>query len=121
MFPSLIRLSAPAVEQQILKLIPPERVPSLATGPANLYEVLSRTADGGVGKEVHQIRWSHKHISDSWWKVTRTKFKSEGKHGKAWGQLYWKGEYHRIGLLNFDQSHSQANVLAPRKRESLAP
>lgn len=43
-----------------------------------------------MGKKVHQFRWSEKQIPDSYWVVTRAKFKCEGKHGKAWGMLYWK-------------------------------
>ncbi|KAJ7228948.1 hypothetical protein GGX14DRAFT_415932 [Mycena pura] len=64
--------------------------PALKKHPANLYEVLSRTPNA-IGKEVHQLRWSEKRISDSYWRVTRAQFKCNGEHGKAWGQLYWKG------------------------------
>jgi small subunit ribosomal protein S34 len=57
----------------------------------NLYEVLSRKPAGCIGMEVHQTRWSEKCIADSYWVVTRAQFKSEGKHGKAWGKLFWRG------------------------------
>ncbi|KAF8803794.1 hypothetical protein BYT27DRAFT_7225732 [Phlegmacium glaucopus] len=65
--------------------------PALKPKTKNLYQILSRTPTGGVGTEVHQVRWSEKHISDSYWVITRSKFKCEGNHGKAWGRLYWKG------------------------------
>ncbi|KAG5637623.1 hypothetical protein H0H81_003904 [Sphagnurus paluster] len=81
-----------AVARSIQKLLPNSLPPSLVARPGNLYEVISRTPDGGVGRKVHQIRWSEKQIGDSYWLVTRSKFKCEGKHGKAWGLLYWKNK-----------------------------
>ena len=92
MFSTPIRALPPNIAQALRKLLPKDLPPSLTGRPGNLYEVLSRTPDGGVGKEVYQMRWSNKQIEDSYWKVTRTKFKCEGKHGKAWGMLYWKGQ-----------------------------
>lgn len=92
MFSTPIRALPPNIAQALRKLLPRELPPSLTGRPGNLYEVLSRTPDGGVGKEVYQMRWSNKQIEDSYWKVTKTKFKCEGKHGKAWGMLYWKGK-----------------------------
>ncbi|KAG6866509.1 hypothetical protein C0991_003053 [Blastosporella zonata] len=78
------------VARSINKLLPRQLPPSLVSKPGNLYEVLSRTPDGGIGKFVHQTRWGEKQIEGSYWLVTRSKFKCEGKHGKAWGLLYWK-------------------------------
>ncbi|KAG6903317.1 hypothetical protein C0995_013070 [Termitomyces sp. Mi166 len=78
------------VANSIKKLLPRELPPSLVGKRGNLYEVLSRWPNGGVGKFVHQTRWSTKQIEGSYWLVTRSKFKCEGKHGKAWGLLYWK-------------------------------
>ncbi|KAF9468890.1 hypothetical protein BDZ94DRAFT_1286824 [Collybia nuda] len=78
------------VARSLQKLLPKELPPALAARPGNLYEVISRTPSGGVGKIVHQTRWDNKQISDSYWLVTRSKFKCEGKHGKAWGFLFWK-------------------------------
>lgn len=92
---SLIMLWTPVrhsgIARSIQKLLPNKLPPSLAGRPGNLYEVISRTPGGGVGKKVHQLRWSDKQIGDSYWLITRSKFKCEGKHGKAWGVLYWKG------------------------------
>jgi len=65
--------------------------PALKPQTGNLYRILSRTPTGGVGTEVHQLRWSEKQIPNSYWVITRSKFKCGGNHGKAWGQLYWKG------------------------------
>ncbi|TFK43246.1 hypothetical protein BDQ12DRAFT_718481 [Crucibulum laeve] len=79
------------VTQSLQNLLPKSLPPSLAKRPGNLYEVLSRTPTGGVGNRVYQLRWESKGIPDSYWEVTRTKFKCEGRHGKAWGVLYWKG------------------------------
>lgn len=81
----------PILSRALQKLLPKNLPPSLVIKPGNLYEVLSRTPSGGVGTEVHQIRWNYKAIADSFWLVTRTRFKCEGKHGRAWGMLYWKG------------------------------
>ncbi|KAJ3723343.1 hypothetical protein C8R42DRAFT_34249 [Lentinula raphanica] len=77
--------------ETIRKLLPERLPPSLVSRPGNLYEILSRTPSGGVGKHVHQLRWSQKSIPDCYWVVTRSQFKCEGKHGKAWGKLVWKG------------------------------
>lgn len=74
------------------KLLPKDLPASLDTSrPGNLYQVLSRHPDGGVGRWVTQCRWGPKGIEGSYWLVTRAKFKLEGKHGKAWGKLFWKG------------------------------
>ncbi|KAG6831890.1 hypothetical protein H0H92_007007 [Tricholoma furcatifolium] len=78
--------------RSIQKLLPNTLPPSLNPNPGNLYEVLARTSDGGVGRSVHQIRWGEKQIEGSYWLVTRSQFKCEGKHGKAWGLLYWKNK-----------------------------
>ncbi|KAF7353047.1 hypothetical protein MVEN_01272400 [Mycena venus] len=80
------------IARSLQRLLPRQTVPpALKDHPANLYQVLSRTPNC-VGKEIHQIRWSQKHISDSFWRITRAQFKCNGDHGKAWGQLYWKGK-----------------------------
>lgn len=82
------------VTQALKRLVPIIRgalPPVIKPQCGNLYEVLSRTPTGGIGAEVHQTRWSQKNIVDSYWVVTRSHFKCEGKHGKAWGRLYWKG------------------------------
>ncbi|KAJ4472170.1 hypothetical protein J3R30DRAFT_3298829 [Lentinula aciculospora] len=78
--------------KSLQKLLPNTLPPSLVAHPGNLYEVLSRTPSGGVGKRVYQLRWSQKNISDCYWVVSRSQFKCEGKHGKAWGKLFWKGK-----------------------------
>ena len=73
-------------------LLPKQPPPSLYSRPGSLYEVLARYPKDGVGQHVHQTRWGYKNIVGSYWVVTRSKLKQEGLHGKAWGQLYWKGE-----------------------------
>ncbi|KAF9076516.1 hypothetical protein BDP27DRAFT_1313467, partial [Rhodocollybia butyracea] len=83
---------APAnLGRSLQKLLPIQLPPSLVASPGNLYQVLSRTPSGGVGRRVYQLRWSQKNIPDCYWVITRTKFKCEGKHGRAWGKLFWKG------------------------------
>ncbi|KAI0303204.1 hypothetical protein BC826DRAFT_948236 [Russula brevipes] len=72
------------------KLLPKNLPPSLSTQPANLYQVLSRYAQDGVGQRIHQTRWTSKGISDCYWAVTRTSLKKGGTHGKAWGRLVWR-------------------------------
>ncbi|KAJ7367996.1 hypothetical protein DFH08DRAFT_11680 [Mycena albidolilacea] len=80
------------IARSLQRLLPRQSAPpALKDHPASLYQVLSRTPNV-VGKEIHQIRWSQKHISDSFWHVTRAQFKCNGTHGKAWGKLYWKGK-----------------------------
>lgn len=80
------------VASALRKLLPKELPASLDTSrPGNLYQVLSRHPDSGVGRRVTQCRWGPKQIEGSYWLVTRAQFKLEGKHGKAWGKLYWKG------------------------------
>ena len=85
---------AARAQAAIRKLLPsPSQLPpSLSPRPGNLYEVLSRFPKDGVGQKVHQMRWSAKGIAESYWEITRTRLKCEGKHGKAWGHLVWKGE-----------------------------
>ena len=97
MLPTAVRRAAgPAnIAKSLERLLPKpsERPPTLSPLPASLPRVLSRTPDGGVGRRVHQVRWSEKQIPDSYWVVSRTQFKLGGSHGKAWGKLYWKGAY----------------------------
>lgn len=91
---SITRAAAPAPKnlgKSLQRLLPEKLPPSLVAYPGNLYEVLSRTPTGGIGKRVYQLRWSEKNIDGCYWQVTKTVFKREGKHGKAWGMLYWKG------------------------------
>ena len=88
-----------------LKALLPKRLPpTLSSRSGNLYEVLSRHPQDGAGQQIHQMRWGYKGIIGSYWLVTRTKLKLGGRHGKAWGQLYWKGqsdtlEHARIDFL----------------------
>ncbi|KAJ7873274.1 hypothetical protein B0H14DRAFT_141903 [Mycena olivaceomarginata] len=89
---SLPSTSMATIARSLQRLLPRQSAPpALKDHPASLYQVLSRTPNV-VGKEIHQIRWSQKHISDSFWHVTRAQFKCNGTHGKAWGKLYWKGK-----------------------------
>nr|GAT53846.1 predicted protein [Mycena chlorophos] len=82
-----------SLAKTLQRLLPPSKAlpPILKTRPGNLYEVLSRSPNI-VGREIHQIRWSGKNIVNSYWRVTRAQFKCNGEHGKAWGQLYWRGK-----------------------------
>jgi len=83
-----------AISQSLKRLLPLKKSqlpPALKSQTGNLYQILSRTPAGGVGTEVHQLRWNEKQISNSYWVITRSQFKFGGNHGKAWGQLYWKG------------------------------
>ena len=57
-----------------------------------LYRTLSRLPRDGVGARVTQRRWAAKGIEGSYWEVTRTKLKDDGRHGKAWGRLVWRGK-----------------------------
>lgn len=72
--------------------LPQKPPPTLDTRAGNLYQVLSRYPQDGVGLKVHQTRWGDKGIARSYWKITRSSLKMEGRHGKAYGKLFWKGE-----------------------------
>ncbi|PCH41323.1 hypothetical protein WOLCODRAFT_69488 [Wolfiporia cocos MD-104 SS10] len=85
-------MTTPAVAAAIRKLLPKQVPPSLSSQPGNLYQVLARYPQDGVGQRVYQTVWGVKGIEGSYWEVTRTKLKLEGNHGKAWGKLYWKGK-----------------------------
>jgi len=87
-------MAATSIGQSLKRLLPLKKAqlpPALRPQTGNLYQILSRTPAGGIGTEVHQLRWSEKQISDSYWVITRSKFKCGGNHGRAWGRLYWKG------------------------------
>jgi small subunit ribosomal protein S34 len=82
------------IAQSIRRLLPLKKsqlLSALRPQTGNLYQILLWTPTGGIGTEVHQLWWSEKQISDSYWVITQSKFKSGSNHGKAWGQLYWKG------------------------------
>ena len=112
-------IATSTIAQSLRRLVPLKKSqlpPALRPQTGNLYQILSRTPAGGVGTEVHQLRWSEKQISDSYWVITRSKFKCGGNHGKAWGQLYWKGLLDLTWLLT--QSHVfyiLGNLVSPRE------
>lgn len=83
------------LSQTLRAQVPASQLPiTLKKTPiGNLYEILSRTPSAGVGLQVHQTRWGTKEIHGSYWVVSRAQFKREGKNGKAWGRLYWKGPW----------------------------
>ena len=79
------------VAKAIQRLLPSKLPPTLSNSPSSLYQVLSRFPQDGVGQKVFQTRWGTKGFPDCYWEVTRTRLKLEGKHGKAWGHLVWRG------------------------------
>lgn len=81
--------------------LPPKPPPSLDTRAGNLYQVLSRHPNDGVGLKVHQTRWGEKGIARSYWKITRSSLKMEGRHGNAWGKLFWKGKFLSLSWIFF--------------------
>ena len=93
---------ASSVQTALRKLLPAQLPPSLSSLPGNLYEVLSKFPQDGVGQKVYQTRWGAKGIEGSYWEVTRTKLKGEGVHGRAWGVLVWKGtsELAAVGMVH---------------------
>ncbi|KAJ3990319.1 hypothetical protein F5890DRAFT_1399289 [Lentinula detonsa] len=112
----------PNLGKALQKLLPSRLPSSLVARPGNLYEVLSRTPSAGVGKHVYQLRWSQKNIPDCYWVVTRSHFKCEGKHGKAWGKLVWKGrpvsarEERIRGSLKYTWAEGQSQATQPPLR-----
>ncbi|KAL0563687.1 hypothetical protein V5O48_018378 [Marasmius crinis-equi] len=103
-----------SLQKLLPKKLPPSLLPSSTSD--SLYSLLSKTPTGGVGKHVHQTRWSKKQIPGCYWVVTRTQFKCEGKHGKAWGKLVWRGKEvstreERIrGSLKYKWAEGQSKV-----------
>ena len=79
------------VARAIQHFLPSKLPPTLSNSPSSLYQVLSRFPQDGVGQRVYQTRWGVKGFPECYWEVTRTKLKLEGKHGKAWGHLVWRG------------------------------
>ena len=82
---------AQTVAKAIQHFLPSKLPPTLSNTPSSLFQVLSRFPRDGVGQKVYQTRWGTKGFPDCYWEVTRTKLKLEGKHGKAWGHLVWRG------------------------------
>ncbi|KAF9647051.1 hypothetical protein BDM02DRAFT_3098726 [Thelephora ganbajun] len=80
------------VAKAIQHFLPSKLPPTLSNSPSSLYQVLSRFPQDGVGQKVYQTRWGVKGFPGCYWEVTRTKLKLEGKHGKAWGHLVWRGK-----------------------------
>ncbi|KAJ1459917.1 hypothetical protein M885DRAFT_510348 [Pelagophyceae sp. CCMP2097] len=66
-------------------------------GGETLHRVLYLLTDYGVGAKITRSTWN---VPNSYWEVTRVKYNKravteEGNlrpMGRAWGQLYWKGE-----------------------------
>ena len=73
----------------IARLIKPN--PLTQNHSRSLYETLSRMPRDGVGARVTQPRWAAKGILNCYWEVTKVRIKDEGRHGKVWGRLFWKG------------------------------
>lgn len=69
-----------------------DSAPAVKRVGSTLYETLARLPGNGVGAQVAQRRWTAKGIEGSYWEVTKVKLKNEGRSGKAWGKLVWRGE-----------------------------
>merc|ERR1711939_703349 len=55
-------------------------------GP-NFFQVCQLLPEYGLGRKLRRCTWE----DNSFWTVTRLKPSSDGEHGKAWGQLTWRG------------------------------
>lgn len=93
------------------KLLPSNLPAALAKRPGTLYHVLSRYPRDGVGQKVHQLRWTTKGLADCYWQVTRTRLKLEGKHGVAWGKLFWKGALLRVSARASPRRNAHVSML----------
>lgn len=99
---------ASSLPPALAKLLPATKATANATlnpYPTTLYQTLSRLRNDGVGALVAQRRWDAKKIHGCYWKIIRVKLKDEGRHGRAWGRLIWKGWLYqvfsiRISMLN---------------------
>ena len=74
---------------KLLKAVAPDS--SLLSNKGTLYETLSRLPQDGIGARVRQKRWDVMGRKDTYWEVTRVTIKNEGKNGKAWGRMVYKG------------------------------
>ncbi|KAF8511166.1 hypothetical protein JB92DRAFT_2935810 [Gautieria morchelliformis] len=81
---------ASSLPPAIARLIKPN--PLAQNHSRSLYETLSRMPKDGVGARVTQPRWAAKGIPNCYWEITKVRIKDEGRHGKAWGRLFWKGQ-----------------------------
>jgi len=88
-----------AIPRSLLKLIPEDKgrqrlaiLSHIATQPRRLPAILSRLPRDGVGSCVRRETWAQKGFNDSWWEITRVKLKNEGRDGRAWGRLWWRGK-----------------------------
>ncbi|EFN59991.1 hypothetical protein CHLNCDRAFT_133133 [Chlorella variabilis] len=57
----------------------------------NAFEILSRMPQHGLGSKLSRTSWT----DDCYWTIARVKLSPDGKHGKAWGVLTWRGEPQR--------------------------
>ena len=87
----------------LLKSLPSEAISLLHNAdthiPRTLYATLARLPRDGVGARVFQTRWQSKGIQGCYWEVTKVKLKDEGKHGKAWGKLVWRGKFASLSVF----------------------
>lgn len=81
---------ASSLPPALARLIKPN--PLAQNHSRSLYETLSRLPKDGVGSRVTQPRWAAKGIQNSYWEITKVRIKDEGRHGKVWGRLFWKGQ-----------------------------
>lgn len=83
--------SVAALPRALAGLVPKTTSDAISDKPRTLYQTLSRLPKDGIGARVFQTRWQSRGIEGCFWEVTRVTLKLEGKHGKAWGKLVWRG------------------------------
>ncbi|KAK3279311.1 hypothetical protein CYMTET_12803 [Cymbomonas tetramitiformis] len=54
---------------------------------ANLFEILRNLPAYGIGERIRRTGWG----DDCFWTVSKVRPKTDGRHGKAWGELTWQG------------------------------
>lgn len=87
-------MSLPLPVTELVSRILPRVLPKsspIVRKAGSLYQMLSAMPKDGVGMKMAQDRWVKKGITDSYWEITQVRLKDEGRHGKAWGKLVWKG------------------------------
>ncbi|ORY98542.1 hypothetical protein BCR43DRAFT_487710 [Syncephalastrum racemosum] len=78
------------VAREIVGKLPSK--PSGFTGGKNLYQLLSILPEQGVGVRVAPNKFINKPaLKDSYYEVTKVKFKPGMTHGRAWGVQVLKG------------------------------
>eukprot|EP00761_Pharyngomonas_kirbyi_P012610 gb/GECH01012637.1/.p1 GENE.gb/GECH01012637.1/~~gb/GECH01012637.1/.p1 ORF type:complete len:123 (+),score=17.90 gb/GECH01012637.1/:1-369(+) len=84
----------------------------LSEKPKNFFEHIAHVPNYGLGMNWRRKTW--KHVPNSHWTLTKLKLSPDGRHGKAWGYLTWKGlQIPRQQRIPGTLKRGQWNYVAP--------